>query len=69
MDAVAIKHGQLVGGARRSTLEEAPDWALWAERDATGHERAPQNGALCMHLRGQNQNQIPLGLTFADIGI
>jgi len=32
MDALAMKYEQLVGGARRSTLEELTDWTLWADK-------------------------------------
>ena len=35
MDARAISPEALVTGARRSTLEEATDWTLWAERVVT----------------------------------
>jgi uncharacterized protein involved in oxidation of intracellular sulfur len=32
MDARAIHEDQLVDGARRSTLEELTDWAIWANK-------------------------------------
>ncbi len=35
MDARGLKEAKLVEGARRSTLEELTDWALWAERTLT----------------------------------
>jgi uncharacterized protein involved in oxidation of intracellular sulfur len=35
MDARGLEEGKLVEGARRSTLEELTDWALWAERTLT----------------------------------
>lgn len=35
MDARGLEEAKLVEGARRSTLEELTDWALWAERTLT----------------------------------
>lgn len=35
MDARGIREGQLVSGARRSTLEELTEWTLWAEQTLT----------------------------------
>jgi uncharacterized protein involved in oxidation of intracellular sulfur len=35
MDARAIDDGQLLEGARRSTLEELTDWTLWADKVIT----------------------------------
>jgi uncharacterized protein involved in oxidation of intracellular sulfur len=35
MDARGLEEAKLVEGARRSTLEELADWALWAERTLT----------------------------------
>ena len=35
MDARAIDEGEIVEGARRSTLEELTDWTLWADRVVT----------------------------------
>jgi uncharacterized protein involved in oxidation of intracellular sulfur len=35
MDARGLDEAKLVEGARRSTLEELTDWALWAERTLT----------------------------------
>lgn len=35
MDARGLEQAMLVEGARRSTLEELSDWALWAERTLT----------------------------------
>jgi uncharacterized protein involved in oxidation of intracellular sulfur len=35
MDARGLEEAMLVEGARRSTLEELTDWALWAERTLT----------------------------------
>lgn len=32
MDARGIKEGELMDGARRSSLEELTDWTLWADR-------------------------------------
>ena len=32
MDARALTQGQLVDGARRSTLDELTDWPLWADK-------------------------------------
>lgn len=32
MDARGLEEGQLVEGARRSTLEELTDWTLWSGR-------------------------------------
>ncbi len=32
MDARALGEAGLVGGARRSTLEEVTDWTLWADK-------------------------------------
>jgi uncharacterized protein involved in oxidation of intracellular sulfur len=32
MDARAIDEEQLLGGTRRSTLEELTDWTLWADK-------------------------------------
>ena len=35
MDARAIDEGQIVEGARRSSLEELADWTLWADQVVT----------------------------------
>ena len=35
MDARGLEEKELIEGARRSTLEELTDWALWAERTLT----------------------------------
>jgi uncharacterized protein involved in oxidation of intracellular sulfur len=35
MDARGLEEAKMVEGARRSTLEELTDWALWAERTLT----------------------------------
>jgi uncharacterized protein involved in oxidation of intracellular sulfur len=35
LDARGIREEQLVPGARRSTLEELTEWALWAEQTLT----------------------------------
>lgn len=35
MDARAIDEGDLVEGARRSSLEELTEWTLWADRVVT----------------------------------
>jgi uncharacterized protein involved in oxidation of intracellular sulfur len=35
MDARAIGDTSLVAGVRRSTLEQATDWTLWAEKVVT----------------------------------
>ncbi len=32
MDARAFNDGALIAGARRSTLEEATEWAIWADK-------------------------------------
>jgi uncharacterized protein involved in oxidation of intracellular sulfur len=32
MDARGLDEGQMVEGARRSTLEELTDWTLWSEK-------------------------------------
>jgi uncharacterized protein involved in oxidation of intracellular sulfur len=32
MDARGLQAADLIGGARRSTLEELADWTLWADR-------------------------------------
>jgi uncharacterized protein involved in oxidation of intracellular sulfur len=32
MDVRGLQDGELVEGARRSTLEELTDWTLWADR-------------------------------------
>ncbi len=35
MDARAIDEAKLVGGARRSSLEELTDWTLWTDKVVT----------------------------------
>ncbi len=35
MDARAIDDGEIVAGARRSSLEELTDWTLWADEVVT----------------------------------
>jgi uncharacterized protein involved in oxidation of intracellular sulfur len=35
LDARGLTDEMLVDGARRSTLEELTDWALWADRTIT----------------------------------
>ncbi|HEY4621404.1 MAG TPA: DsrE family protein [Gaiellaceae bacterium] len=35
MDARAIDEGEIVAGARRSSLEELTDWTLWADEVVT----------------------------------
>ena len=35
MDARAIDEGEIVEGARRSSLEELTDWTLWADQVVT----------------------------------
>jgi uncharacterized protein involved in oxidation of intracellular sulfur len=35
MDARGLEEAKLIEGARRSTLEELADWALWTERTLT----------------------------------
>lgn len=35
MDARAIDEGEIVEGARRSSLEELADWTLWADQVVT----------------------------------
>ena len=35
MDARAIDESEIVGGARRSSLEELADWTLWADQVVT----------------------------------
>ena len=35
MDARAIDEGEIVEGARRSSLEELTDWTLWADQIVT----------------------------------
>lgn len=32
MDARGLSDGELVEGARRSSLDELTDWTLWADR-------------------------------------
>jgi len=35
MDARAIDEGEIIEGARRSSLEELADWTLWADKVVT----------------------------------
>ncbi len=35
MDARGLADGMLVAGARRSTLDEAADWTIWADKVVT----------------------------------
>jgi uncharacterized protein involved in oxidation of intracellular sulfur len=35
MDARGIRDEQVIGGARRSSLEELTDWTLWADKVVT----------------------------------
>lgn len=35
MDARGLTDGELIGGARRSSLEELTDWTLWADHVIT----------------------------------